>query len=143
MRAIRFQGETKMNKSVVQWGLAACLMLSAGVGCTSNPGVVRGQNPAGNRGVVTHADGIAQPGYHIQQISEYSNNSGCQSCGGTGCNSCLYGGNVANPDWYPTHHHWYRYRPPQNLAYPPSNQLGGVTVYPYYTLKGPDDFFLK
>jgi hypothetical protein len=37
----------------------------------------------------------------------------------------------------------YRYRAPHNLKYPPANQPAGVVVYPYYTLKGPDDFFLN
>ena len=37
----------------------------------------------------------------------------------------------------------YRYRAPKDLVYPPANQPAGVVVYPYYTLKGPDDFFLQ
>ena len=39
--------------------------------------------------------------------------------------------------------HLYRYKAPQNLKYPPANQPAGVVVYPYYTVKGPDDFFLN
>jgi hypothetical protein len=37
----------------------------------------------------------------------------------------------------------YRYKAPKNLVYPPANQPAGVVVYPYYTVKGPDDFFLN
>lgn len=37
----------------------------------------------------------------------------------------------------------YRYKAPQNLRYPAANQPAGVVVYPYYTVKGPDDFFLN
>ena len=37
----------------------------------------------------------------------------------------------------------YRYHAPKDLVYPPANQPAGVVVYPYYTLKGPDDFFLN
>lgn len=37
----------------------------------------------------------------------------------------------------------YRYRAPQDLRYPAANQPAGVVVYPYYTVKGPDDFFLN
>jgi hypothetical protein len=37
----------------------------------------------------------------------------------------------------------YRYRAPKNLVYPAANQPAGVVVYPYYTVKGPDDFFLN
>ncbi|MCH7687628.1 MAG: hypothetical protein IH899_13260 [Planctomycetes bacterium] len=128
-----------MKITRVPWGLAACLMLWVCTGCVNDPGVIRGQNSDG----VQTADGIYQPGYHIQQISGFSDSWNCQSCGGYGCNSCLFGNSCYNPDWYPTHHHWYRYKPPRNLVYPPANQPGGVVVYPYYTLKGPDDFFFE
>jgi hypothetical protein len=42
---------------------------------------------------------------------------------------------------YPKHHFTYSYQRPQNLSYPPPQVPGGVVVYPYYTLKGPSDFF--
>jgi hypothetical protein len=45
--------------------------------------------------------------------------------------------------WQPTHNHWHSYDVPSNLSYPPSTVPGGVVVYPYYTVKGPDDFFLQ
>jgi hypothetical protein len=37
-------------------------------------------------------------------------------------------------------HHW-DYIPPHGLRYPPPGQPNAVVFYPYYTLKGPDDFF--
>ena len=42
---------------------------------------------------------------------------------------------------YPKHHFTYAYKRPHNLQYPPPQVPGGVVVYPYYTLKGPSDFF--
>lgn len=42
---------------------------------------------------------------------------------------------------YPQHHHTYAYKRPQHLQYPPPQVPGGMVVYPYYTLKGPSDFF--
>lgn len=39
------------------------------------------------------------------------------------------------------HIHNWTYTPPRGLVYPPANQPAGVWFYPYYTLKGPDDFF--
>jgi hypothetical protein len=55
-----------------------------------------------------------------------------------------------NAGWYPTHHHWHTYHEPGRgihggggLLYPPENAPGAVVVYPYYTVKGPDDFFLN
>jgi hypothetical protein len=44
---------------------------------------------------------------------------------------------------YPKHHMTYSYQRPSNLSYPPPQVPGGVIVYPYYTLKGPSDFFRK
>ena len=41
------------------------------------------------------------------------------------------------------HYHTYSYREPDNLSYPCPNQPGGVVTYPYYTHKGPSDFFYK
>ncbi|WP_437185668.1 hypothetical protein SH668x_002781 [Planctomicrobium sp. SH668] len=38
----------------------------------------------------------------------------------------------------------YAYQVPNDLVYPPSGPtggLGGAVVYPYYTLRGPSDFF--
>lgn len=46
-------------------------------------------------------------------------------------------------DWYPTHRYSYSYKTPQNLEYPPPQVPGGAVVYPYYTHKGPSDFFRK
>ena len=52
-------------------------------------------------------------------------------------------------DWYPTHHHSYRYIGPKSgdcrnpqPVYPNATLPAGFVQYPYYTLKGPDDFFL-
>lgn len=35
----------------------------------------------------------------------------------------------------------FSYKQPADLRYPMQNQLGGSVVYPYYTHKGPSDFF--
>lgn len=37
----------------------------------------------------------------------------------------------------------YSYSQPNDLRYPMQNQLGGSISYPYYTHKGPSDFFRK
>ena len=38
-------------------------------------------------------------------------------------------------------YHSYRVEQPENLVYPQQNAVGGAVVYPYYTHKGPSDFF--
>lgn len=44
---------------------------------------------------------------------------------------------------YPVHTHEFSYKPPQGLVYPENNAPAPVVQYPYYTVKGPDDFFLQ
>jgi hypothetical protein len=42
---------------------------------------------------------------------------------------------------HPHHYHAYSYERPGDLVYPGPNAVGGSVVYPYYTHKGPSDFF--
>jgi len=44
---------------------------------------------------------------------------------------------------YPQHHFTYGYNRPKNMLYPPPEVPGGAVTYPYYTHKGPSDFFRK
>ena len=74
------------------------------------------------------------------------NGCGANGCGADGCGLCREPN--YNAGWYPTHHQWYTYHQPGvglhgggPLLYPPANAPGAVVVYPYYTVKGPDDFF--
>jgi len=41
------------------------------------------------------------------------------------------------------HYHTYSYKTPNHLVNPVPNQPGGAVTYPYYTHKGPSDFFWK
>ena len=43
---------------------------------------------------------------------------------------------------FPTHKYKFEYHAPKNLVYPRAGQPAGVTVYPYYTTRGPTDFFM-
>ncbi len=114
-----------------QWMLGVLFAgMLAIVGCQSNHAVVRGQNPPPG------ANGpMPAPMY-------YDGSAGADSM------SCP-------PDWarnpadcpenyhWPKHHHTFDYRQPKNLSYPPQNQPAAAVVYPYYTCKGPSDFFMK
>ncbi len=74
----------------------------------------------------------------------YGGGYGAGSCppGGYG-NYPPYGHGCQNGCFQGIHHnHSYQVRRPNDLSYPPANMPGGVTVYPYYTHKGPDCFFL-
>jgi hypothetical protein len=122
--------------------LILCVMISgvfALVGCQTNHSVVRGQSPGygpmGQNPSPMYYDGPSADG----------TGTGAWNC--PPCHNHPYGAEcpLCAPDhfWTPTHHHTYDYRQPKNLVYPPHNQPAATVVYPYYTLKGPSDFFMK
>lgn len=125
-----------------QWMLSVlAVALMANVGCQSNHAIVRGQNPA------ACAPGANGPMGAMPGPIYYDGPAG----GNPG--SCPSG--QCQPDWaqspancpenyhFPKHHHTFDYRQPKNLVYPPQNQPAATVVYPYYTCKGPSDFFMK
>lgn len=67
----------------------------------------------------------------------------CNHCQGRGCQYCQ--GQHGHPNngqqWAPTHMYQHMYKIPQGMVYPQNPTPGAMTVYPYYTHKGPDDFF--
>lgn len=125
-----------------QWMLGLLVIgLIANVGCQTNQAVVRGQNPPpGPMGVHGPMGAMPAPMYY-------------DGPAGDGSAECPPGQGA--PEWaqqpsdcpenyhWPKHHHTFDYRQPKNLSYPPQNQPAGVVVYPYYTCKGPSDFFMK
>ncbi len=97
-------------------------------GCTAaGPSVVRGQCPPG---------GSCQPGYGACQPGGCPTGT-CQS------GNCGPGGSCMNLPFHPVHRNYMNYQVPTNLSYPEPNTPAAVVQYPYYTLKGPSDFFMK
>ena len=91
---------------------------------------------------------------HNTRVGYYDNST--PVCGGVGspmdpmCPTCPgagYGcrGGACGPNGCGVqcvrNHHSYRVEQPKNLSYPAQNAVGGAVVYPYYTHKGPSDFF--
>ncbi len=71
--------------------------------------------------------------------------------GGEGCPHCQYG-NSCPADGCPhcslgkdkpTHYTTYGYKWPQNMVYPQYGAPAAAVQYPYYTFRGPTDFFMK
>ena len=129
-----------MKRNLAAWLMCGSL-LSLSVGC-ANSGVVRGQN-AGmppQAGMMMGDGGpssIQMPAPNVQMGPMYFDGPA------SGAN-CPMPCPPGTPEvWRPTHHHTWEYNPPQNLVYPPANQMPAVTQYPYYTHKGPSDFFMK
>ncbi len=95
------------------------------------------------------ADAYAQ--HHVyanfHQGHVYSGGGG-QYYGGHAGAASYYGGAYCQPydcnlNCYPRHNYTYGYNRPRHLVYPQQNSTGGAVVYPYYTHKGPSDFFRK
>lgn len=92
-------------------------------------------------------------GYYTDRDRTYTAGgagSGCpaceygRGCPQEGCPHCGHGhGGHGGPGGCPQHYQTYRYNWPQNMVYPPSEVPAGMVQYPYYTLRGPTDFFMK
>ena len=154
-------------KQKLVWGLLSCLLGLLCLGCSNTNQVIRGQSPAtvgvyhGDRGVFTKADAKARRPHYVQisqhpgspERVEYLTKEGvpvdargnwfppaqqgdCPDGGSYHQGPC---GNYQ----YPTHVHSFSYYPPKDLVYPQPNTPAAVIQYPYYTVKGPDDFFLN
>ena len=124
--------------------LMLCVMvagMSALVGCQTNHSIVRGQTPAP---AASPASGPMAP---MPGPMYYNGPAGAGPMNCPPCHNHPHGAEcpLCAPDnfWTPTHHHTYDYKQPRDLVYPPQNQPAAAVVYPYYTLKGPSDFFMK
>lgn len=52
-------------------------------------------------------------------------------------------GQGLNLPFHPVHRHFHTYHAPENNMYPPENAAPAQVQYPYYTFRGPTDFFMK
>ena len=64
-----------------------------------------------------------------------------QQCPQRGCRRCGRGCGYQNG--MPQHVQTYQFDYPQNMVYPQQGPPAGMVQYPYYTLRGPTDFFMK
>lgn len=149
--------------------LACCSLVMITVGCSQNMGTVRGQAPGQFQQGGPHQQGQFQQGQFQQGRHQQASHGGMRMAGpkpgvqyydgpahdpnqfgpancptGPQGNACpvrpqQHGSNV----WRPTHHHTWEYNAPKGLTYPDQNQPPATVQYPYYTVKGPSDFFMK
>lgn len=112
------------------------------IGCANTTPVMRAQSPPAQATGLVQAQAPVQPtGW---SHSGYA--SSCQHCQGAGagsCSQCYDPNQLINLPFHPIHRNSYTYNTPRNLMYPPSPTPAGVTQYPYYTFRGPTDFFMK
>jgi hypothetical protein len=154
-------------------GLALALTVAASsVAWSEGRTVIRAQSPAAPTVDVGDASSYgpligSAPGYgqyakHSKQdfrpLPIYNHNFGydggywqAPNSHGAGAGHGQYGYGQGNCDCYgqagphgcPTHYQTYSHKWPQNLVYPPPVVPAGAIQYPYYTLRGPTDFFMK
>ena len=117
------------------------LLLSGAIGlsltgcaATSSP-TMRGQSPSCDAGTCypsyETAAWQAQPGSYGSACP-----TSCQSCP----DGCGTGQQCLNLPFHPVHRNFHTYDVPSNLSYPEHLQPS-VYQYPYYTNRGPTDFF--
>ena len=132
---------------------AVTILLSGAIGilvtgCASSSPTMRGQSPQAsfvsrNSGPVM-ADGCPMcqsspgPGGQMMHAGNCEMCPPNQRCGNGQC----HGGNCNLP-FHPVHRNFHTYHTPQGLMYPPENAAPAMVQYPYYTLRGPTDFFMK
>ena len=97
--------------------------------------------PGGNVGYVGGPNPYARWGNFDQQPCPVPYNAGFGQCPPHHQEQCWDHGGFRHAGQY--HYHTYRYKQPQGLVYPAPNQPAGAVTYPYYTHKGPSDFFMK
>ena len=115
-------------------------------GCASSSPVLRGQSPVDGHGswsdgpAMNHECPMCESGQGHGQGQPcppyrrgHGPHRGAANCPDAGCN--LPG--------HPVHRNFHTYHAPQNLMYPPENAAPAQVQYPYYTFRGPTDFFMK
>ena len=97
-------------------------------GCMTTSPVTRAQN------LPVQAESWGQP----------VTGASCMSCQGMGsCSICRTHNGTINLPFHPVHRNSYTYNTPKNLMYPDSSSPAGIVQYPYYTFRGPTDFFFE
>ncbi|HVV98788.1 MAG TPA: hypothetical protein VHB77_00525 [Planctomycetaceae bacterium] len=154
---------------ISSWWLAAGLLACAALpGCSAGSQIVRGQTPADVPAAYAQGGDYCPPGAmggamggpmgaYDGAMGGYDGAMGgygggpVQVPGGYAYPGPVYAGTPGSVAYgpmpgvcrYPIPRQYYRMRycVPQGLQYPPAGQPPAVVQYPYYTCKGPDDFF--
>lgn len=126
---------------------ALALLLSGAIGvlatgCASSTPTFRGQNPSPTYASWGGQEApVEMPMYHDGSHGGAINY--CPTCppGHGHGGQCQDAG--CNLPFHPVHRNFHTYSYPQGLMYPPENAQPALYQYPYYTLRGPTDFFME
>jgi hypothetical protein len=119
---------------------ASMLLLSGAIGlmstgCSAISPTMRAQSPDATQVSYTSGDQCDACDSGFASASNCRNGA-CQSCG-PGRAGCM------NLPFHPVHRNFHTYDVPQGLTYPQQNTPAAAYQYPYYTTRGPTDFFMK
>lgn len=122
-------------------GRLSMILLSGAIGlsltgCSATSPTMRAQSPC-EGGMCDPGNGGGMP---------YGMSAGCPT--GAYCDSCQNCGprraGGINLPFHPVHRNFHTYKVPQNLKYPQCDNLQPAAYqYPYYTTRGPTDFFMQ
>lgn len=139
-------GENQGVNSMHRCTLAVLLSGAIGIfvtGCSSTTPVMRGQSPQ----EPWAAGAVMSDGCPMCQSAT---GPGGQMIHAPNCDRCPQGqrgqrghNGHLNLPFHPVHRNFHTYSAPQNLMYPPENSAPAMYQYPYYTHRGPTDFFMK
>lgn len=140
-------GGNRGSEAMYRYTMAVLLSGAIGIivsGCSSTTPVMRGQSPQASwsAGPVM-GDGCPMCQSSIGPGGQVMHAQNCDSCPPSQrCHNGHCNGNCNLP-FHPVHRNFHTYSVPGGLSYPPENAAPAVYQYPYYTLRGPTDFFMK
>lgn len=109
-------------------------------GCTSTTPVMRGQSPheSWSSGPMMQ-DGCPMCQSTVGPGGQMMHAPNCDAC--PPAQRCNNG--HCNLPFHPVHRNFQTYHVPNGMMRPPENAAPALVQYPYYTLRGPTDFFMK
>ena len=128
---------TRISMLLLSGAIGMCL-----VGCSATSPTMRAQSPhgscdsghgGGGHGGVGHECPMCDSGYASAGTPMACQNGTC----GHNPAECL------NLPFHPVHRNFHTYDVPDNLCYPDTSVPPAMVQYPYYTFRGPTDFFMK
>lgn len=123
-------------------------------GCAATSPTMRAQSPtASSNGWETSHNcesGMCDAGYAPDGMEYCPPSAMCPpgaACPPSGpcrsCRGCQSGAQCLNLPFHPVHRNFHTYDVPSNLTYPQEDIPPAMVQYPYFTTRGPTDFFME
>lgn len=126
-------------RNTMLWAAVTCVLIAGLSGCQSGANVVRGQSPNEMPLYGSPDDPNAMAACPPGALGPGNSMAACPpGAYGPYCNGYC---DPANGMYCGPQSHRVKYSVPSGLTYPPPNQPPAVVQYPYYTVRGPTDFF--